>query len=97
MREIRQREAGVGRRKLLVRDHRGDRIQARAAEALLDGDPEKTELAELAKELDVEPLFVVRRLGLGVDFSFGERTDELAKRAMLRRRIEEVSHPAGLT
>jgi hypothetical protein len=65
-------------------DHRGDGIQTSATKTFLDGDPEKAELAELAKELDVEPLVLVRRLGLRVDFSLGERTDELAKRAVFR-------------
>jgi hypothetical protein len=34
---------------------------------------------------------------LGVDLSLGKRTNELAKRSMLRGRIEQVSHSAGLT
>jgi hypothetical protein len=34
---------------------------------------------------------------LWVDFSLRERANELAKGAMLRGRIEEISHPAALT
>jgi hypothetical protein len=71
-----------------VYDHCSDGIQASATESLLDRDPEKAELAELRKELDVEPLVAVRRLGLWVDLSFGERTDELAQCAMLGCGIE---------
>ena len=71
-------------------------IQPGAAESLLDGNAEKPELAELAEQLYVETLFVVRPLGLRVDFSFAERTNELTKGAMLSRWIEQVGHLAGL-
>lgn len=72
MGEIRQGETGIGRRKLFVRDHGGNGVQAGAAKALVHGDPEETQLPELSKELDVEPLFVIKDLGLRVDLSFGK-------------------------
>jgi hypothetical protein len=59
MGEVREREPGVCCGKLLVGNHRGDRIETRPAEALLDRDAEKAELTELSEQFDVESLRVV--------------------------------------
>ena len=48
VREVAERESGIGVRELVVDDARGGRIQARAAVGFGHGDAEETEPAELA-------------------------------------------------
>ena len=96
MREVREAEARVRRRQLLVRDDGGDRVHAGAAEALGDGDAEQSQIAEAAEERQVERLRAIGGGGLRLDLAFGEVANQLPERGMLRRRIEGVGHGADL-
>jgi hypothetical protein len=90
--QVRQAEARVRRRHLLVRDDRGDGVHARAAEALLHRDAQKPQRPELSKQRDVEALLAVMRRRLGLDLAQREAPHHLAQRAVLVGGVEQVGH-----
>ncbi len=90
MGEVREGEARVAGRELLVDGGHGGGVHPGAAVGLGDGEPEHAELAEAAEEREVEALVAVEGLGLRVDLGLGEGAHHLAQRAVLVGGVEEV-------
>ena len=89
VREISQTKTRVGLRQLLVHDHRGDGVQARAAVSLGNRDPEDAELAELLEQRAVEHAALVEGRRLRFDLTTHEVGDRLAEHPMLVGGIEQ--------
>ena len=95
VREVGQREAGVGVGDLLVDDDRGGGVEAGAAVGVGDGDAEQPELAGLTEQPDVEgaELIVLHRLLL--DVAAGPGADRLAQHRVLLGRVQKARGQRG--
>ena len=88
--EVREAEARVALRQLVVDDGRGQRVHAGAAVVGRDGDAEQAELAAAAEQGDVELALAVVLLGLGLDHVADEVAHHLPEHAVLFGRVREV-------
>ena len=83
MREVAEREAGIGVRQLVVDDAGGDRVHAGAAVGVGDGDADEAQAPELAQERRVERLRLVVLHRLRLDAGLDELVDRLAEELVL--------------
>ena len=88
VRRDRDRDRRVDARQLLDRERVADRVTARAAVLLGEGDPHEPQLRHLADELDGETALAVELLGDRRDALAGERADGVADQLVLGRQVE---------
>src|SRR5690606_25184037 len=96
VREIREREARIGRGELLVHDRGRRGVHARATQLRRDRDAEEPELAQLAEARQGEALVTVVLEGLRVDLAFREFAHHGAQLGVLGGGFEELVHRAPL-